>query len=183
MSSLVLKVPTLHERKDQKELQELCVRILDHLGHTAGLCLEQTAWLRPRTVVVKNDESEPETVREPRVDPHFITKDPVDDALSGVFVPTDVKKVVGERKVREDDPLFLNPTEEDALRKANAARVKTIKDAERSVSEQCLGALKLLAGCLASFLDVLYASDEKERVVPILTSLLTNVTPYLKNHR
>ncbi len=87
------------------------------------------------------------------------------------------------RKVRDDDPLFLNSTEEDALRKANAARVKTIRDAERAVGEQCLGALKLLAGCLASFLDVLYGSDEKERVVPILTSLLTNVTPYLRNHR
>ncbi len=93
------QVPTLQERKDQKELQDLSVRILDHLGHTAGLCLEQTAWLRPRTVVVKNQESDgdrhavhrdPAAPDEDATAP--VTKDPNADPLTPVMtVPSDAR--------------------------------------------------------------------------------------------
>ncbi|XP_046605599.1 protein dopey-1 homolog isoform X1 [Neodiprion virginianus] len=40
----------------------------------------------------------------------------------------------------------------------------------------------VLAEILAPLLDVSYGSQEKERVVTLLTNLMYNITPYLKNH-
>ena len=45
-----------------------------------------------------------------------------------------------------------------------------------------VSALEVLAIEVASLLDVLYSSDEKEKVLPLLTQLMTHTTPYLKNH-
>ncbi|XP_023228488.1 protein dopey-1-like [Centruroides sculpturatus] len=43
-------------------------------------------------------------------------------------------------------------------------------------------ALCVLAEYLAPVLDVVYASEEKEKVVPLLNSIMYYVTPYLRNH-
>ncbi|XP_037079103.1 LOW QUALITY PROTEIN: protein dopey-1-like [Pollicipes pollicipes] len=43
-------------------------------------------------------------------------------------------------------------------------------------------ALRILAELLAPLLDVLYQSDEKDRVLPLLHGVMCHVTPYLKNH-
>jgi len=43
-------------------------------------------------------------------------------------------------------------------------------------------ALQLLAEVTIALLDVVYRSDEKERVIPLLSTILGNVFPYLKNH-
>ncbi|XP_043188734.1 protein dopey-1-like [Amphibalanus amphitrite] len=43
-------------------------------------------------------------------------------------------------------------------------------------------ALRILAELLAPLLDVLYQSDEKDRVLPLLTGVMCHVTPYLKEH-
>lgn len=40
----------------------------------------------------------------------------------------------------------------------------------------------VLASILANLLDVAYGSQEKDKVVSIITTLLYNITPYLKNH-
>lgn len=51
-----------------------------------------------------------------------------------------------------------------------------------SVAQYSVAALTVLAQLLAPLLDVSYGSQEKERVVTLLTTLMYNVTPYLKNH-
>uniref|UniRef100_A0A4W2G446 DOP1 leucine zipper like protein B n=1 Tax=Bos indicus x Bos taurus TaxID=30522 RepID=A0A4W2G446_BOBOX len=43
-------------------------------------------------------------------------------------------------------------------------------------------ALSLLAEVLASLLDMVYRSDEKEKAVPLISRLLHYVFPYLRNH-
>ncbi|XP_037956792.1 protein dopey-1 homolog [Teleopsis dalmanni] len=43
-------------------------------------------------------------------------------------------------------------------------------------------AQSVLAASLANLLDVAYGSQEKDKVVAIITTLLYNITPYLKNH-
>ncbi|XP_017468735.1 PREDICTED: protein dopey-1 homolog [Rhagoletis zephyria] len=43
-------------------------------------------------------------------------------------------------------------------------------------------AQSVLAATLANLLDVAYGSQEKDKVVNIITTLLYNITPYLKNH-
>ena len=44
-------------------------------------------------------------------------------------------------------------------------------------------ALIVLSDVLASLLDILFGSEEKERVVNFLINVMGNVTPYLRNHR
>ena len=43
-------------------------------------------------------------------------------------------------------------------------------------------ALALLGELLAPLLDIIYHSDEKEKVVPLLYSVMDYVVPYLRNH-
>lgn len=50
------------------------------------------------------------------------------------------------------------------------------------MAQYSVTALTVLAQMLAPLLDVTYGSQEKERVVALLTALMYNVTPYLKNH-
>ena len=44
-------------------------------------------------------------------------------------------------------------------------------------------ALCVLAEVLAPVLDMVFGSDEKERMTSFLTTVMCNVTPFLKNHR
>ena len=44
-------------------------------------------------------------------------------------------------------------------------------------------ALMMLADITASLLDVIYPSEEKDKVVPFLSTIMCNVFPYLRNHR
>lgn len=43
-------------------------------------------------------------------------------------------------------------------------------------------AQSVLASVLANLLDVAYGSQEKDKIVTIVTTLMYNITPYLKNH-
>nr|XP_054753790.1 protein dopey-1-like [Lytechinus pictus] len=58
----------------------------------------------------------------------------------------------------------------------------TTPPAQQSYSQYSVQALTLLAELMAPLLDMVYGSDEKDKVVPLLTSIMHNVTPYLKNH-
>ena len=49
-------------------------------------------------------------------------------------------------------------------------------------STYSVSALIVLAELLAPLLDVLYVSEEKDKVVPLLTNIMAHVTPYLRNH-
>jgi len=59
-------------------------------------------------------------------------------------------------------------------------RSATVTAAHRQYSVQ---ALMLLGEVTVTLLDVVYRSEEKERVIPLLSNILYNVFPYLKNHR
>lgn len=49
-------------------------------------------------------------------------------------------------------------------------------------SAYSVAALSVLAELLAPLLDVLYVSEEKDKVVPLLTNIMAHVVPYLRNH-
>ncbi|KAH8254967.1 hypothetical protein KR038_005084 [Drosophila bunnanda] len=50
------------------------------------------------------------------------------------------------------------------------------------LQQYSLQAQSVLAAILSNLLDVAYGSQEKDKVVNIVTPLLYNITPYLKNH-
>lgn len=64
----------------------------------------------------------------------------------------------------------------------NGVTLLTDSGGTTSVAQYSVSALTVLAQLLAPLLDITYGSQEKERVITLLTTLMYNVTPYLKNH-
>lgn len=56
------------------------------------------------------------------------------------------------------------------------------KEGVNDASVYSVAALSVLAELLAPLLDVLYVSEEKDKVVPLLTNIMAHVVPYLRNH-
>ncbi|CAM1295861.1 DOPEY1 (predicted) [Pycnogonum litorale] len=51
-----------------------------------------------------------------------------------------------------------------------------------TTSQYSVQALIVLASYVAPLLDVIYVSEEKEKIVPLISNIMHYVTPYLKNH-
>lgn len=64
-----------------------------------------------------------------------------------------------------------------------AVLVNPASTSSSNASQYSIQALFVLAELLAPLQDMAFASQDKERVIPLLTSLLANVIPYLKHHR
>uniref|UniRef100_A0A8D2PS69 DOP1 leucine zipper like protein B n=1 Tax=Zosterops lateralis melanops TaxID=1220523 RepID=A0A8D2PS69_ZOSLA len=129
LNDFVTRTPTLENKKDQKDLQEVTQKILEAVGTVAGSSLEQTSWLS-RNLEVK---------AQPQILPDEFNVEDVNVAPSSMV-------------------------------SASAPSIYSVQ------------ALSLLAEVLASLLDVVYRSDEKEKAVPLISRLLYFVFPYLRNH-
>ncbi|NXI28831.1 DOP2 protein, partial [Sterrhoptilus dennistouni] len=132
LNDFVTRTPTLENKKDQKDLQEVTQKILEAVGTVAGSSLEQTSWLS-RNLEVK---------AQPQILPDEFSVEDVNDTS-------------------------VAPS---SMVSASAPSIYSVQ------------ALSLLAEVLASLLDVVYRSDEKEKAVPLISRLLYFVFPYLRNH-
>ncbi|NXA76493.1 DOP2 protein, partial [Thryothorus ludovicianus] len=132
LNDFVTRTPTLENKKDQKDLQEVTQKILEAVGNIAGSSLEQTSWLS-RNLEVK---------AQPQILPDEFNVEDVNDTS-------------------------VAPS---SMVSASAPSIYSVQ------------ALSLLAEVLASLLDVVYRSDEKEKAVPLISRLLYFVFPYLRNH-
>ncbi|NXF10044.1 DOP2 protein, partial [Smithornis capensis] len=132
LNDFVTRTPTLENKKDQKDLQEVTQKILEAVGTVAGSSLEQTSWLS-RNLEVK---------AQPQILPDDFNMEDVNDTS---VVPS-------------------------SMVSASAPSIYSVQ------------ALSLLAEVLASLLDMVFRSDEKDRAVPLISRLLYYVFPYLRNH-
>ena len=66
--------------------------------------------------------------------------------------------------------------------KAETSESRQKNGGGNDASAYSVSALIVLAELLAPLLDVLYVSEEKDKVVPLLTNIMAHVTPYLRNH-
>ncbi|NXF72355.1 DOP2 protein, partial [Sclerurus mexicanus] len=132
LNDFVTRTPTLENKKDQKDLQEVTQKILEAVGTVAGSSLEQTSWLS-RNLEVK---------AQPQVLPDEFNIEDVNDTS-------------------------VAPS---SMVSASAPSIYSVQ------------ALSLLAEVLASLLDMVYRSDEKDKAVPLISRLLYYVFPYLRNH-
>ncbi|XP_041877230.1 protein dopey-2 [Corvus kubaryi] len=132
LNDFVTRTPTLENKKDQKDLQEVTQKILEAVGTIAGSSLEQTSWLS-RNLEVK---------AQPQILPDEFNVEDVNDTT-------------------------VAPS---SMVSASAPSIYSVQ------------ALSLLAEVLASLLDMVYRSDEKEKAVPLISRLLYYVFPYLRNH-
>lgn len=72
-------------------------------------------------------------------------------------------------EVSETEPTVTPPT--------------ALSNTTSNTSSYSTQALCVLAEVLAPVLDMVFGSDEKERMTSFLTTVMYNVTPFLKNHR
>ncbi|KAM5256859.1 protein DOP1A isoform 1-T1 [Ctenodactylus gundi] len=132
LNEFIMKNPSLENKKDQRDLQDVTHKIVDAIGAIAGSSLEQTTWLR------RNLEVKPS----PKI------------MVDGTNLESDVEDM-------------LSP----------AMETSNITPSVYSVH-----ALTLLSEVLAHLLDMVFYSDEKERVIPLLVNIMHYVVPYLRNH-
>nr|XP_009933921.1 PREDICTED: protein dopey-1 isoform X1 [Opisthocomus hoazin] len=132
LNEFIMKNPSLENKKDQRDLQDVTHKIVDAIGAIAGSSLEQTTWLR-RNLEVKASP----------------------------------KIMVDGNNLESDVEDMLSP----------AMETSTITPSVYSVH-----ALTLLSEVLAHLLDMVFYSDEKERVIPLLVNIMHYVVPYLRNH-
>ncbi|NXK00175.1 DOP1 protein, partial [Corythaixoides concolor] len=132
LNEFIMKNPSLENKKDQRDLQDVTHKIVDAIGAIAGSSLEQTTWLR------RNLEVKPSP-----------------------------KIVVDGSNLESDVEDMLSP----------AMETSNITPSVYSVH-----ALTLLSEVLAHLLDMVFYSDEKERVIPLLVNIMHYVVPYLRNH-
>uniref|UniRef100_A0A8D0H132 DOP1 leucine zipper like protein B n=1 Tax=Sphenodon punctatus TaxID=8508 RepID=A0A8D0H132_SPHPU len=133
LNDFVTRTPSLENKRDQKDLQEITQKILEAVGNVAGSSLEQTSWLS-RNLEVK---AQPQIA--------------LDDSNT-------------------EDDLYETSAAPSSMVPASAPSMYSVQ------------ALSLLAEVLASLLDMVYRSDEKEKAVPMISRLLYYVFPYLRNH-
>ena len=150
----VQRYQTPGEKRDQRELQEVTGKLLEACGNIAAACLEQTTWLR-RNLTVRRDLTTVAPAAEC-------------DETASVVDEGNSSSTSSSEALASEEPAVLVPVSMSATSKA---------------SRYSIQALEVLAELLAPLQDLIFPSHDKERVIPLLTSLLANVIPYLKHHR
>eukprot|EP00070_Physeter_catodon_P041545 XP_028348439.1 protein dopey-2 isoform X2 [Physeter catodon] len=85
-------------------------------------------------------------------------------------------------EVKARPQISLEESDEEEDLHADAAATASAMVSASAPSVYSVQALSLLAEVLASLLDMVYRSDEKEKAVPLISRLLYYVFPYLRNH-
>ena len=170
LNQFVLRSPTekLDSKKDQKELQELTNKLVDECARIGGSCLEQTTWLR-RNLAVKSQLQKLDEMNQKMI----VTED------------LDLNETSTKLSDLVDDETAM------AVAIAAAATVASsspdllsgyTNSTKKSLTQYSVAALALLGELLAPLLDIIYSSDEKDKVIPLLCNVMHNVVPYLRNH-
>nr|XP_055066452.1 protein dopey-1 isoform X3 [Misgurnus anguillicaudatus] len=157
LNEFILKNPTLESKKDQRELQDVTHKIVEAIGTIAGSSLEQTTWLR------RNLEVKPS----PQI------------MVEGASLEADVEGEGGYSLMCHAQLHGESLTNSMCF----SDLMLTVMEASSfTPSVYSVHALTLLAEVLAHLLDMVFYSDEKERVIPLLVNLMHYVVPYLRNH-
>ncbi|XP_054267327.1 protein dopey-1 homolog [Macrosteles quadrilineatus] len=200
LSQFVHRCPPLQDKKDHRDLQDITAKLVESCSQIAGANLEQTTWLR-RNLAVKEEEIPQPPSPECADKYEEIESEPVVNGIDNLtsydvsLSPAKKNKSKSKlkrvtKKIRQDaeklqiralhqwfSRSFVHegnfPVDTESLRNSPGTT---------SVAQYSVTALTVLAQMLAPLLDVTYGSQEKERVVALLTALMYNVTPYLKNH-
>ncbi|KAM7534070.1 hypothetical protein Aperf_G00000110027 [Anoplocephala perfoliata] len=173
-NEIIVKLANKDEKRDQKDLQDICQRLMEAAASIAGTALEQANWFR-RGLQVRSYA----TAMAP------LTSSTLETSSS-----------VGARRTPD---LMLHPTaSESALSEIKLNGVNTppggvLQDSQEGDStaenrdfkaeDLSVLALRILAEHMAVFFDVVYKSDEKDRVPSALNNgILPNILPFLKSH-
>jgi len=146
-------------------LQEVTAKLLESCGSVAAACLEQTTWLR-RNLSVRRDLPTIQTL------PHSGT--------AGSELGEDAAATLAEDQTSSSSSSEASTQDNGGAPVVHQVSVNL--SSSNKISRYSVQALFVLAELLAPLQDLVFPSQDKERVIPLLTSLLANVVPYLKHH-
>uniref|UniRef100_A0A915EYE9 Dopey N-terminal domain-containing protein n=1 Tax=Echinococcus canadensis TaxID=519352 RepID=A0A915EYE9_9CEST len=171
-NEVIITLANKDEKRDQKDLQDICQRLMEATASIAGTALEQATWFR-RGLQVR-------TVAATAMP----TASAVD--ISGGLRPPDFIHPVASDSALAEVKVNGN-TPPSALRGSQELPSSDHRDSTSmyaSLKEDLpVLALKMLAEHMAVFFDVVYKSEEKDRVPSALNNgILANILPFLKSH-
>lgn len=152
------------DRKYTKDIQDSTHKLFELCNSIVASSLQQTTWLRKNFAVKLNSENQPDT------------------DFTNVNLPnvSATNKIVFGNNKSDGEVSGMSDTGTNCIDQLNSNG--DLNDATSNLSHS-LQALNILAEYLAKTLDIVYKSDEKDRlVVPLLYSLMLNLWPYLKTH-
>lgn len=158
----------IDDKKYSKEIQDSTHKLVELCNSVVALSLQQTTWLR-KQYAVKLRTSTNGSNNSSQVT--LSSQNKHDDISNGHDTPDGhLDQIIANFSDNGLDQIDQFIFDNDS------------NDSNNNITQSHL-ALKVLAQYLAKTLDIVYKSEEKERlVVPLLTSLMSNIWPYLKTH-
>ncbi|CDI96745.1 protein dopey 1 [Echinococcus multilocularis] len=171
-NEVIITLANKDEKRDQKDLQDICQRLMEATASIAGTALEQATWFRRGLQVRTVAATAMPTASAVDISgglrpPDFIHPVASDSALAEVKVSgnTPPSALHGSQELRSSD------------HRDSASMYASLKE------DLPVLALKMLAEHMAVFFDVVYKSEEKDRVPSALNNgILANILPFLKSH-
>lgn len=193
LHEFVQTAPIIEDRKDQKDLQDVAQKLIDSLTTVVGARLAQTRWLRralevepgPQHEVSEDDEQAEAGARSLQADTNSIfsgesrSSEHFTDADSAI---TTTGVTLATRADSAGAASGLASTNHAPPSAASNGTSSNANDDNSYLAKYSVQALNALAEYVAPVLDVVYASDEKEKVVNLINGIMYYVNPYLKNH-
>lgn len=173
-------------KKEQKELQDVVTKCVEACNIIAGSSLEQGTWIR-RTVSVLPGPQAPEnpikshkkTESQSSLDLTDINIEPQNELQMHASSSDTMVAFLGQKST---DSNGVDEARPETARPLTLQR-QVSKPSLNSVNfRNSVKALTVLSEVVANLFDVVYSSEDKEKIVPLLSSIMANVTPYLRNH-
>lgn len=189
LHEFVQTAPLIEDRKDQKDLQDVAQKLIDSLTTVVGARLAQTRWLRralevepgPQHEVSEDDEQvEVNQARSLQADTSSIFSG--ESRSSEHFTDADSAITTTGASLAATSATSGPGGANHQATSASNGTSSSASDENSYLAKYSVQALNALAEYVAPVLDVVYASDEKEKVVNLINGIMYYVNPYLKNH-
>nr|CAB3239497.1 protein dopey-1 [Phallusia mammillata] len=155
------------DKKELKEMQEVTIKCIESCNAIVDSSLEHGGWLaRKAPTVLPASQHEVQ---------HHLTE----SGSSVDLLDPHPEKEDSALKLASSDPILSGRKSPNQQPQPSMTLLpqKANPNYEHSVN-----ALRMLAQHLANLLDLVFGSEEKDKMIPILTAVMTNTTPYLRNH-
>lgn len=185
LSEYVKRSAAFSQKKEQKELQDIVTKCIEACSSIAGSSLEQGNWIRRNVSVLPGPQApdgQNKAHKRTESQSSLDLTDAAAEASSDIAIhisssDTMVSSLVNKRIIEVDE------SRPESARERPTSLPQVSKPSLNPVNfRNSVKALTILSEVVANLLDVIYSSEEKEKVLPLLVSIMTNVTPYLKNH-
>lgn len=186
LSEYVKRVPSFPLKKDQRDMQDIVGKCIETCNVIAGSSLEQGTWIRRNVSVLPGPQ-----VPDGGNKIHKKTESQSSMDLSDLnLLENDTAKDLPPRTASSDTVLNSSRSKNDfdqcSIEKANERPQMSNLVSNTPVNpinfRNSVKSLTIMSEVVANLLDVIYGSEEKDKVLPILTAIISNVTPYLRNH-